>query len=536
MLLTIFIISLLIFVVAYKIYGKILTKKYEISDKNLTPSHTMQDNIDYVPSKAIVLFGHHFSSIAGAGPIVGPILAALSFGWLPALLWIIIGSIFIGGVHDFSSVVASIRNKGRSIAEIAKQYLGNFPYKMFLLFIWLSLVYVLIVFLDLTANTFVKSGATATSSIIYIFLAILFGLSIYRARLNFIFSTIVFVLLVFLALVIGNIYPLKFSPFIFNSPVKTASLILLIYIFLASILPVWFLLQPRDYLASFLLYSSVIVGAIGIIFGGFKIYYPAFTKFNVDGNTLFPLLFVTIACGAISGFHSLVASGTTSKQLDKESDAVKIGYGGMLMEGIVAVISLSTLMMLSKNSKISNEAQIIYGKGIANFASLLKIKPEIGMNFGILVLSTFLLTTLDTATRLGRYIWQEIFNWDIKRTRIQTTIITIMLPAIFAFITLKDQNGNPIPAWKVIWPIFGASNQLLAALTLLVISLWVAKLKKNNLFLLIPAIFMIIVTLTALAILILKYKFTVVGIIGIILFILAIYLMVLTFRKIRTEN
>jgi len=537
MLFTVFLIGVIAYIIAFKVYGKFLNKKYDISDKNKTPAHTLKDGVDYLPSKATILFGHHFSSIAGAGPIVGPILAASLFGWLPAAVWIILGAIFIGGVHDFSALVASIRHKAKSIAEIANEYIGEKAYIMFLLFIWLTLVYVLIVFLDLTATTFALNGGVATASLIYIALAILFGFSLYKMRINFLVSTIIFVLFIFLSVWFGSKHKLVIPGIILNDPKRTWSVILLIYAFIASITPVWILLQPRDYLSSFLLYSSVLVGVIGILFGGFHIKYPAVTQFTVKNQTLFPILFITIACGAISGFHSLVSSGTTSKQLNKETDAIKIGYGAMVMEGVVALIALSTIMILAKGSPVLKSGGLkVYGQGIGNFLSVLGIKPLIGETFGLLVLSTFLLTTLDTATRLARYVLQELFKWEIKKTRFTATFITLILPAIFALVTLKNPEGKPIPAWKAIWPVFGATNQLLAALVLLVISVWLIKIKKNALFVILPMIFMMIVTLTALFELLLRYKFTVIGIIAGILFLLALYLIVESYKTLRLQH
>ncbi len=530
-----FLIGLIAFAIAYRVYGSMLAKKFALTDENPTPSHTMEDGVDFVPTKPIVLFGHHFSSIAGAGPIVGPILSATAFGWLPAIFWIILGSIFIGGVHDFSSIVASIRHKARSIAEIAKEYMGKTSYIIFLLFIWLSLVYVLIVFLDLASTTFAQDGAVATTSMLYILLAIFLGFTLYRMRIKLLYSTIVFVALVFLSIWIGHLLPLNISPLILGSVKKSWSAILLIYIFFASVLPVWILLQPRDYLSSFLLYSSVLIGAIGIIFGGFHISYSAYTSFYSNHQSLFPILFVTIACGAISGFHSLVASGTTSKQLNKETDAKVIGYGAMLMEGVVALISLSTIMIITKGGgKI--DAIAAYADGISKFASVIGVPVKFGKTFGLLVLSAFVLTTLDTATRLARYVLQELFNWKIQKTRVIATLITIILPTIFAFIDIKDADGNVIPSWKAIWPVFGASNQLLATLVLLVISVWLIKMKKNAFVSIIPLIFMAAVTLTALFELILQYKLSAIGIIAIVLFALALYLIFESYKTLRRMN
>jgi carbon starvation protein len=467
---------------------------------------------------------------------VGPIIAGLAFGWYPAVLWIIFGSIFMGGVHDFSALVASIKHKARTVAEIAKTYIGKNAFAMFLLFIWLALVYVLIVFLDLTATTFATKGEVATTSLLFIMLAMIFGLSLYKLKMKFSVSTVIFVILVFAGIGVGYKFPLVIKPLLFAAqPLAIAmkknwSIILLVYSFLASTTAVWILLQPRDYLSSFLLYASVLIGAIGIIFGGLKINYPSFMSFSSNSGTLFPILFVTIACGAISGFHSIVSSGTTAKQLNKEMDARPIGYGGMLLEGVVAIIALSTVMIAFQGGFHGKTPMQIFASGIGRFGSIIGIPQKFGSIFGLLVLSSFLLTTLDTATRLARYALQEMFNWDIQKTKYLATIITLILPAIFALIDLKDASGNIVPAWKVVWPVFGASNQLLAALTLLVVSVWIIHLKKNALITIIPMILMFIITLTALFQLILRYQFTAVGIIAGVLFLLALYLIVQSYK------
>jgi len=529
MILFIFLIVIIFFLIAYFGYGSFVEKKLGLPSGKKTPAHELYDNHDYCPTKPIVLFGHHFSSIAGAGPIVGPVIAGILFGWLPALLWIVLGSIFLGGVHDFSSLAASIKNKGKSVAELAKQLLGTTAYKTLLVFIWLSLVYVLIVFLDLTADTFAKDSSVASASIIYIGLAIIFGISLTKIRLKVSIASIIFVPLVFATVIVSKFLPVSVPGWIMNDPKRTWNIILIVYMFTASVLPVWLLLQPRDYLSSFLLYAAVLSGIIGILFGGFKIQYPAFTGFVAKNQPLFPILFVTIACGAISGFHSLVASGTTSKQIDKEQDAKIIGYGGMLTEGIVAFIALATVMMLSVNN-IKAEPAGIFASGIGHFLNILGIPQKTGQSLGLLILSSFILTTLDTATRISRYVFQELFNLDIHSTRFVVTFISILFPLIFSFIVIKDPSGNIIPAYKIIWPVFGASNQLLAAIVLLVISVWLINEKKNALFTLIPMIFMLAVTLSALVILIKSYKFSVPGITAGILVILALYLVFISFK------
>jgi len=535
MLAVVFIVAIILFAIAYRFYGRFLNRHFEVDDNRKTPSHTDYDGVDKVPTKTAVLLGHHFSSIAGAGPIVGPIIAAAAFGWVPAILWVIIGSIFIGGVHDFSSLIASIRHKARSIAEIAREYMSPLSYKLFLIFIWLAMVYILIVFIDLTSTTFVSHGEVATSSTLFIFLALIFGIVLYKLKIKLIWASLIFVPLVFVGVFVGHALPLdaEVLPQIFQSnPGRSWNVILIIYAFVAAISPVWILLQPRDYLSSFLLYASLIGAFIGIIFGGFNFQYPAFTTWSdIDRGTLFPILFITIACGACSGFHSIVASGTTSKQLNCETDARKIGYGAMLIEGLVAVIALFTVAMLVRNDDLVHEAPlVVFGTGMGNFLSIMGIPFEIGMSFGILAVSTFLLTTLDTSTRLARYILEELLNISNPSFRYISTVITLILPVAFTFITLYDAEGNPIPAWRAVWPVFGSTNQLLAGLALLVVFVWQKRKGKKAIFILIPMIFMLTMTLWALAQLIYQSGFTSIGIISTVLLVLAIILVVEAIR------
>ncbi len=532
-----FLAAMVLFTAAYFIYGRFLEKYYDIDDTKATPSHTDYDGIDRVPAHKAVLLGHHFSSIAGAGPVIGPIIAAIAFGWVPTLVWVIIGSIFIGGVHDFSALVASIRHKARSIAEIAKQYMSPLAYKLFLAFIWLSLIYVLAVFTDLTAASFVEDGGVATSSILFIGLAIGFGLSVYRFKIPVLWSSLIFVPLVFVAVWVGQIIPISADivpKIVGNEPAKTWSILLIIYCFAASTTPVWILLQPRDYLSSFLLYSSVLGGFFGILLGGFTIQYPAFKGWmEPQVGSLFPILFITVACGACSGFHALVASGTSSKQLNKESDAKPIGYGAMLIEGIVAVVSLATVAILVKGDGLATKAPLtIYSTGISKFLAVFGIPLNLGASFGLLALSTFILTTLDTATRLGRYIFEEFFDLKDTRWRYASTLATLILPGVFTMITLKDASGNPIPAWRAIWPVFGATNQLLAGLVLLVVAVWLKNIGKKIHFAIIPMLFMNVMTIWALVLLLIQYKFSAIGIIAAILLLLAMILIVEAYKTV----
>lgn len=541
MLTVIFIVAVLFFAVAYFLYGRFLEHRLGVDNKRPTPSHTACDGIDWVPAHPMVLFGHHFSAIAGAGPIVGPIIASLAFGWLPTLIWVLIGAVFIGGVQDFSVLVASIRHGGRSLAQIARDSMSPLAFRMLLVFTWLALVYVLTVFTDLTATTFIEDGGVATASLAFIALALGFGFFVYHLKANVWISTLVFVPLVFLFIWLGQLMPIPskiLGGFLGLDPKKMWSILLIIYCFAASVAPVWILLQPRDYLSSYLLYASVIGGFLGILFGGFPIAYPAFrTFYDQQLGPLAPILFITIACGACSGFHSLVASGTSAKQIDKEADARKIGYGGMLMEGVVAVMALLVVAMLPLNDEMAKQAPLtIYGNGMAKFLNVFGLPPKIGFAFGLLALSTFIFTTLDAATRLGRYIFEEFFNIHGALSRYFSTLATLVFPLIFVMITLKDAHGNPLPAWKAIWPVFGATNQLLAGLALLVVMVWLKRNGKRTTFVFLPMLFMVAVTVWALFLLIGQYKLSFIGIISILLLILALLLVVESIRTFKTQK
>lgn len=517
MLAVLFIFAAVFFVGAYFTYGKFQVRLYELSDDNKPPSELYFDGVDYVPAHPSVLLGHHFASIAGAGPIVGPIAAAGLFGWLPTYIWCLVGSVFFGGVHDMGALVSSMRHKGLSVGEVVDKWIGRKGKLLFLTFTWLALVLVVAVFLELSAGTFAADPAVAFSGTLYIFLAVAFGVMVYKKGVPLIVSTLIMV-----PIVIGAVFYGSYAEWVqtaFKFDVNTWRLILTAYIFLASILPVWLLLQPRDYLASFMLYFSVLLGAIGMIFGTkFTTNLPAFTSFHPGGdNYLWPMLFVIVACGAISGFHALVGSGTTSKQLRSEKDALIVGYGSMLLEGLVAVIAIGTVMIAGGVMK--GGPTVTYGAGIGQFAGLIGIDVKIGTSLGLLALNCFLLTSLDTATRLARYQLQEFF--DMKLNKYVATIIGIV-GALF----LLYYKAGDVPAWKLIWPVFGASNQLVAALTLLALAVWVKNgLKKDNRFALYPFFFMLATTMVALFFLIKANlsNFLLSGI-GILLVILAIML------------
>ena len=474
----------------YVIYGGFLARKFGLDAKRETPAHTKRDDVDYVPTKAPVLMGHHFASIAGAAPIIGPIVAAV-FGWVPVLLWILIGSIFLGGVHDFSALVASVRHGGKTIGEVIEEHVGMTGKRLFLAFAWFLLVLVIAVFAHAVANVFVKEPATATASFLFIIVALVFGMSVYRYKAPLWVSSIVGLTLLVGCVAVGIRCPMELS-------YNTWKLVLFVYVFFAAVAPVWILLQPRDYLCSFLLYALLIGGVIGIFAAKPEMTSPAFTAFNVEGKgLLFPILFVTVACGAISGFHSLVSAGTTAKQLNKETDAKPIGYGSMLIEGLLAVIALitATTILKSKYTSLMDEGGpiAVFSSGIGSFVSHIGVPEKAGVTFAALAISAFALTTLDTATRLGRFMFQEFFEGIgpqaiLSKNRYVGTMATIAVAMLFTFTGTR----------AALWPLFGSANQLLASLTLLAITVWLTKLGKRTECVRYPMYFMFCVTLTAL--------------------------------------
>lgn len=512
MALLLILIAIVVFLIAYVTYGAWLCKKWGIDPKRKTPAHTMKDGVDYVPAKAPVLLGHHFASIAGAGPIVGPIAAAM-FGWLPVYLWIIVGSIFFGGVHDFGALFASMRHEGKSIGNVIEENMGQSGKKLFSIFAWLTLILVEAAFINIVAGTFVATPAVATTSVLFIAIAVGFGFAVNKVGVGLVPATIAGVILVGLSIWIGLNVPLVLS-------MNTWIVIILAYIFIASVTPVWILLQPRDYLNSYLLYAMLGGAILGLVLYRPGIAAPAITSFNVNGSYMFPLLFVTVACGAISGFHSLVSSGTTAKQIENEKDAKLIGFGSMLIEGVLAVIALITATYVL-GDKLPSGATNIFAAGVGTFMTKLGIPLSTGTTFVALAISAFALTSLDTATRLGRFIFQEYFEDDSKEVqtnpltnRYVATLITVVIGGLLA-----------VAGYKKVWPIFGSANQLLAALALLTVAVWLKKEGKKNSMVTIPMVFMIAVTLVALVLLV---KTNIVSgnyilvLFGVILFILAI--------------
>lgn len=502
-LLPVVLLSAIVLSIAYVTYGRVLARLLRLDPNKPTPAVELNDGVDFEPIEPKFLLSQHFSAIAAAGPIVGPILAGVWFGWVPALIWILIGCIFIGGVHDLTSLTASIRHKARSIAEVVRDHMTRRSYVLFLSFVWIALVYIIVAFTDLTASAFigrqtlengevVTGGGIATSSLMYLVLPIVMGLLLRHTKLTVGWATVIFLPLVGVSIWAGQLLPFNLesllpTPTGYDDPdvVKAVladnarrvwDVLLLIYCLIAAVVPVWLLLQPRGHLGGYFLYVALAGGALGLIFGGEPIQYPAFNGFvGINGQSLVPMLFITIACGACSGFHSLICSGTTSKQLAKETDAKTIGYGAMLLEGMVAVVSLCCVMILAKDSAAAKNPQpnLIYALGIGNFLEVLGIRPQLGVSFALMAFTTFIYDTLDVCTRLGRYIIQELTGWHNRFGRWLGTALTAGAPLFFLLQPGVDAAGKPLPpVWRAFWNLFGASNQLLAALTLLGVTVW----------------------------------------------------------------
>ena len=522
------IVGIIILIVGYVFYGGWLAKQWGVDDSKVTPAHELEDGMDYVPAKAPVLMGHHFSSIAGAGPINGPIQAAV-FGWVPVVLWVLIGGIFFGAVHDYGALFASIRHKGQSLGEVVALNIGDRAKKLFLVFSYLTLVLVVAAFASIVASTFDgfpidkatglvnqvsadTNASVAMISLLFIVMAILFGFFVYRKGASLSVATIAGVIGIVVCLVVG----LKWHPIYLSS--STWMWVIGVYILIASVAPVWILLQPRDYLSSFLLYAMMVIAAVGVIGAGLTgadaahMDMPAFTGWYDElaptGSSLgyvFPALFVTIACGAISGFHSLVGSGTTAKQLDHERDAKPIAYGGMLIECALALISLSAVSFIWTEyaaGEIVTPTQVFatgISRMVASIPGLAGAQETIA-SLLVLTVSVFCLTSLDTATRLARYMFQEFWLKPGETYKDATGFKAVLCnPVVATAITVVLGVGLGMTGYSKIWPLFGAANQLLAALALLTVCAWLGNIGRNNKMFYIPMLFMLVVTLTSLA-------------------------------------
>ncbi len=535
------------FAVAYRVYGRLLARLFGLDPKAQTPAHARCDGEDFVPTGRFYLLPQHFSAISAAGPIAGPILAATMFGWEPAFWWIVLGCIFIGAMHDFAALVGSIRHDAGSIAQILRGNLNARSYAVFVIYIWLALIYVVIAFTDITARAFVENldvalpqageqglqvpgAAVASSSMLYLGLSVLMGVVVKTMRPPLWLTTLVFVPAVGVAIWAG-----PHLPFEFRAPGSNPALwwawAILAYCGVASMLPVWLLLQPRGYLGGFFLYATLGGGLLGLLIANPAIEWPAFRGFEpVAGQPLVPFLFITIACGACSGFHGLVCSGTTSKQVDKEPDAHMVGYGGMLLEGVVALLALACVMTLVPGSPLSKQPpDKVFGVGVGSFLNALGVPFGFAVTFGMLAFATFVYDTLDVCTRLARYLFTEFTGWRTRTAGVVGTVISLGIPFWFVAETATDAKGIVIPAYKVIWPLFGSTNQLLAGLTLVGLSLWLSNTGKPRLLrwlVGVPMVFVMGTTMQALVLQIASAPTRVIGVVAVILLGLAVWITV----------
>jgi carbon starvation protein len=528
--LIVLLVSIVVLALGYVFYGGWLAKQWGVKPDRPTPAHELEDGKDYVPAPPYVVLGHHFSSIAGAGPINGPIQAAI-FGWVPVLLWILIGGIFFGAMHDFGALFASIRHKGQTLATVIANNIDNTAKRLFCVFAYLTLILVVAAFASIVASTFAVSAVpvddavkaasvettnlanmrTAMISILFIVVAVIWGLVTRGRKISGVVNIIAAIVVILAIVVVG-----------YNLPIialdNTSWMIFVgLYILIASVAPVWILLQPRDYLSSYLLYGMLILAVVGIVGAGLtgaasNLEIPAFTGFTaVAGESkvatsgfLFPALFITIACGAISGFHSLVASGTTSKQLDREAEAQPIAYGGMLLECLVAVISLCAAAFVFSgylDGTYASPTQV-FASGLSQMLACIPgLEGSASVAYALLVLavSVFCLTSLDTATRLARYMFQELFTpqgMEISDLTGWRKVLTN--PWVATLITVVLGVGLGMTGYQLVWPLFGAANQLLAALGLLAVCAWLGNAGRNNKMFYFPMAFMLVVTLTSL--------------------------------------
>ena len=490
------IIILLWFFLGYKIYGRFLEKQIKPNDKNKTPALTNKNKIDFSPANKPFLIGHHFESIAGAGPIIGPILAISYFGWLAVVLWISIGAVFIGAMHDYVTLMASVKNKAKGVSNIAKDFLGSKSGWVFGAMIWITLVLIITVFSVSTAESIIYKSELIIPLIAITIIALALGFGVEKLKWNYKISSIIAIILVFVFIWIGNKYPINLG---IENPVLLKNIwisIIILYAGIASVAPVWLLLRPRDYLSSIQLFLLMILGFIGILLVHPKISAPLY----ISGNfPLWPILFITVACGAVSGFHGLVSSGITSKQLSKESHGKAVGYGAMLGEASLAIL---VAVLVISGVKWGNEIVggfqetlkegwvALFSSGYGNIVGSLGI-PLITISFAVLLgtimVNQFILTTVDTSTRLGRLVISENLFPKFKN-RFLTTILTL-IPAWLLAIT---------NSYETLWKLFGSSNQLIASISLIAVSCFFISRKRNVKFILIPAVFVLLTTLSAL--------------------------------------
>jgi len=495
------IIAVIVLSLAYLFYGRFLSRVWKIDTKRKTPAHEFEDGKEYVPTSPAVVFGYEFASIAGAGPINGPIIAAM-FGWLPAFLWLLFGSAFFGAVHDFAALFTSVKNKGKTIGYVIEQYVGKTGKRLFLIFVWLFSVLIAGAFADIVAGTFAGYGSAgeriqtnasvASTSVMFLPAAIILGLLIRKRKASDLASGIIAIDLLIVCIVLGIFFP-------FFLPKIVWIYLIFIYILVSSVLPIWVMGQPRNYLNSFLLIAMILAAFIGVVFTSPKITLPAFTSFNVSGNYLFPGLFITIACGAISGFHSLVATGSASKQISSEKYILPISYGAMLVETLVAVLALIAVGSVAQGGVLPNETPpVIFATAVSGFLFQLGLPIEISYTIVSLAVSSFVLTTLDAVARLGRISFQEFFTAEDAGKNSNIIMSFFRSKTAASIFTLAPAIMLSVMGYQTIWALFGTANQLLAALTLIACTMFFKKTGRKIYMLLVPTIIMLMVTYTSL--------------------------------------
>lgn len=504
--LVIVLIAIVVLGAGYLFYGRWLANKWGLDPKAKTPAYTHEDGQDYVPSSKMTVFAHQFSSIAGAGPVTGPILASV-FGWVPVLLWLLIGGLFFGAVQDFGALYASVKNEGKSMGMIIEKYIGRTGRKLFMLFCWLFTLLVMAAFTDMVAGTFVGKGvegmtkatgyansAAASISMLFIVVAIIFGLIQKKVgKMKEWVRAVVAIALLVVMFIIGMKLPMYAT--------KTAWIyIVMAYLFLASVMPMWLLMEPRDYMTTFMLLGMIIGAVVGVIAEHPTMKLNAFSGFNVDGSYLFPTLFVTIACGAVSGFHSLVSSGTSSKTISNEKDMPMVGYGAMVVESLLGVVALVVVGAVAVNgTKPEGTPFSIFSTGVAGFFEKFGIPVQVATVFMTMCVSALALTSLDSVARIGRMSFQELFYGDTTDTSKMPGWQKVLTNKYFAtIITLFFGYLLTLGGYNNIWPLFGSANQLLAALVLIALAVFLKTTGRTGWTLYIPMFVMLAVTFTAL--------------------------------------
>lgn len=495
-------IALLVCASGYFIYGRWLAKVWGIDPQAKTPAYRFADGNDYVPSSKFSVFAHQFSSITGAGPVTGPIIAAM-FGWVPVMLWLMIGGIFFGAVQDFTALYASVKNEGKSMGMLIEKYIGKTGKQMFLIFCWLFTLLIIAAFADIVASTFngfgangslaTPNAAAASISMLYIVVAILFGLFLQKKPLSEKPKFIIAIILIVGMLAVGIAYPLYFDK-------TTWIYVVFAYMFMAAVMPMWLLMEPRDYLSSFLLLGMILSGIVGVVATNPTIELPAFVGFEVGGKPLFPILFITIACGAVSGFHSLVSSGTSSKAIANEKDMLFVGYGSMMIETVLAVVSLIVVGAAATGGVMPKGTPFqIFSASVSNFLSMFGLSRHIAACVITMCVSALALTTLDSVGRIGRMCFQELFTGETTDPARMTPMQRVLTNKYFAtIITLFFGYLLCLGGYMNVWPLFGAANQLCSALVLIALAVFLKVTGRKGKMLFVPMGCMLVVTLTAL--------------------------------------